>query len=69
MMSQLIDMSTVDINKDVITPGKKTRRFETYNIHDGQNVLLDITPAVIANHHLVGDHQGLNVALSADGAF
>lgn len=46
----------------------KTRRLEAYNIHDGQNILLDIATAVIADHHLVGHHQGFDVALSADRA-
>lgn len=38
----------------------------TYNIHDGQDVLFDVSPAMIAHHHLVSHHQGLNVTLCAD---
>lgn len=44
----------------------RTRRVEAYNIHDSQNVLLDIATPVIADHHLVGHHQGFDVALLAD---
>lgn len=41
---------------------------ETYNIHDSQDVLLDVPATVVAHHHLVGHHQRLHVALPAHGA-
>lgn len=41
---------------------------ETYNIHDGQDVLLDVPAAVVAHHHLVSDHQRLHVTLLAHRA-
>lgn len=48
-----------DINK---------KQDQTYNIHDGQDVVLDVLASVVAHHHLVGHHQGLHEALGADGA-
>lgn len=40
----------------------------TYNVHDGQHVLFHVSAPVVGHHHLVGHHQGLHVALSADRA-
>lgn len=40
----------------------------TYNVHDGQHVLFHVPAPVVGHHHLVSHHQGLHVALSADGA-
>lgn len=39
---------------------------ETYNIHDSQDVLLDVSAAMVPHHHLVGYHQCLDVALPAN---
>lgn len=41
---------------------------KTYNIHDSQDVLLDVSATMVAHHHLVGYHQRLNVALTANWA-
>ena len=41
---------------------------ETYNIHDGQDVLLDVSATMVTHHHLVCNHQRLHVALPADWA-
>lgn len=41
---------------------------ETYNIHDGQDVLLDVAASVVTHHHLVGHHKSFYVALAAYGA-
>lgn len=40
----------------------------TYNVHDGQHVLLHVPAPVVGHHHLVRHHQRLHVALSADRA-
>lgn len=39
---------------------------ETYNIHDSQDVLLDVSTSVVTHHHLVGHHESLYVALAAN---
>lgn len=39
---------------------------ETYNIHDSQDVLLDVPAPVVTHHHLVGYHQSLDEALPAN---
>ena len=39
---------------------------ETYNIHDSQDVLLDVSAAMVTHHHLVSYHQSLHVALLAN---
>lgn len=41
---------------------------QTYNVHDRQDVVLDVLAAVVAYHHLIGHHQGLDKALGAHGA-
>lgn len=41
---------------------------KTYNIHDSQDVLLDVSATMVAHHHLVGYHQRLHVALTANWA-
>lgn len=41
---------------------------ETYNIHDSQDVLLDVPTPVVAHHHLVGHHESLDVTLAVHGA-
>lgn len=40
----------------------------TYNVHDGQHVLFHVSAPVVGHHHLVSHHQGLHIALAADGA-
>lgn len=47
---------------------QETRRFETYNIHNSQDVLLDVSPAMVSHHHLICHHQGFHVALAASRA-
>lgn len=41
---------------------------ETYNIHDSQDVLLDVPATVVTHHHLVSHHQRLHVPLLTDRA-
>lgn len=43
-------------------------RWETYNIHESQDVLLNVPATVVAHHHLVSHHQRLHVALAAHRA-
>lgn len=49
------------------SPGLRAQEGEgTYNVHDGQHILLHISPPVVGHHHLVSYHQCLHIALPAD---
>lgn len=41
---------------------------QTYNIHDGKDVVLNVLAPVVAHHHFVGHHQSLNKTLCTNGA-
>lgn len=41
---------------------------ETYNIHDSQDVLLDVPATMVTHHHFVGYHQRLHVTLATNWA-
>lgn len=47
---------------------KEKNQDQTYNIHYGQDVVLDVFASMVTDHHFVGDHERLHEALGADGA-
>lgn len=51
-----------------MTALKSDQQDQTYNIHHGQDVVLDVFASVVAHHHLVGHHERLHEALAADRA-
>ena len=45
-----------------------TQMRQTYNVHDGEDVILHVLVVVILHHLVVDDHQGLHIALQTDGS-